>query len=476
MTGEALILIPTHRRPGLLAEAIASGLRQDYAGPVRVVVVSDADPSARPVAEAAGVEYIELPEHGDLSGCMNRGFQEMTPETRYVMMLQDDDQAQPWKLRVLAEALDRDQRLGAVCSLSETIDAASNTHPVNAARLAKYLAWGHGGITRETMVERNRIDQPTVLWRAAAVRQIGGFNPALHRSEETDYHMRMLDAGWRIGFRPIVTARYRLWDDGKTLSDPAGMGAEGAAVRARFRARWFGASSNVVVCLATVRERRRALVDVLASLCPQCDDVRVYVHGYQKPHKGLQRFPVTLAWGWEHGDRAAADKFWWAPGLPDNAYLLTCDDDLVYPADYVRRMVDAVEFYGRRRVVAAHGVNWHPRPIRNYHRDRFIFHFNRHVCADVPVHVPGTGCMAYHTSLWTVTPDDLPWRRGVDLGVALKAQREGIGCTVIGHDAGWIRLAPHADQGRSIFAEGSRTGAPDLAEAVNAWPAWRWPA
>ena len=109
------IVIPTYRRPALLARTLASCLaQQGVAMPFEVIVVdNDAAGSARPTVEAAAargivpVRYVGESRPG-ISHARNTGI--VNAAGRYVVFIDDDEEAEPgW----LAAFLDTAQRFSA---------------------------------------------------------------------------------------------------------------------------------------------------------------------------------------------------------------------------------------------------------------------------------------------------------------------------------------------------------------------------
>ena len=113
--------------------------------------------------------------------------------------------------------------------------------------------------------------------------------------------------------------------------------------------------------LASIPARRDSLRRVVESLLPQVDRLGVYLNGYGDVPEFLADDRIDVARSEDHGDLGDAGKMFWAaePGVD---YHLACDDDILYPADYVARMVAEVDRYGRRALVGCHGALMHDRP------------------------------------------------------------------------------------------------------------------
>jgi len=63
----------------------------------------------------------------------------------------------------------------------------------------------------------------------------------------------------------------------------------------------------------------------------------------------------------------------------DNSYIVesvavhNCDDDLIYPKDYAKKMVEAIERYNRKAIVSFHGTVVNRLPIATYYQDRGVY-------------------------------------------------------------------------------------------------------
>jgi hypothetical protein len=208
----------------------------------------------------------------------------------------------------------------------------------------------------------------------------------------------------------------------------------------------------VLASLASVAGREDSLQQVVERLLPQVDVLRVYLNRYAEVPGFLRRARVEVCRSQEHGDRGDAGKFFWADDHSPG-YRLTCDDDLVYPEDYVVRMLAAVERYDRRTVIGLHGVLL-KQPLRGYYvpEDRGVLRFPVEQAADRCVHVLGTGTVAYHTSGIRLRRRDFQARNMADVWLAAQAQVQRVPLVAIARPRGWVRQSEHEQTERdSIY-------------------------
>lgn len=195
------------------------------------------------------------------------------------------------------------------------------------------------------------------------------------------------------------------------------------------------ADDRITIGMASIFSRERGMQAVLTALLPQCDKFVVYLNDYPSGYicPLFNNPKVTVHRGPDIGPRG---KFFGAAG--SSGYYLTVDDDLVYPAKYVHRMVQGVQRYKRGAIITAHGsiIGY----VSGGTEGKTLYAVYRHrnpVPRDLPVHMAGTGVMAYHTSMgfdWTSLG---PGK--IDEQVAVMMQDKGIPIICIGHPNEWVK-------------------------------------
>ena len=209
-------------------------------------------------------------------------------------------------------------------------------------------------------------------------------------------------------------------------------------------------SELVSVSLASIPSRQKQLALTIGSLLPQVDKIYVYLNGYESKPEYLNHDRIEVAFSQEHGDLGDAGKFFWCEQL--DGYVLTCDDDIIYPSDYASRMIKAIEIYARQAVVGVHGVilRW---PMQSYYRSRDVFHFERALPAPQPVHVVGTGCTAYHTSTLSLQRSLFELPNMADIWLGLACQLSQTPMMVVDRSNKWLKAQ---EVPSSIYSDFSR--------------------
>ena len=195
-------------------------------------------------------------------------------------------------------------------------------------------------------------------------------------------------------------------------------------------------ASRAMVSIASVPSREPSLRNVVGSLLHQAGRINVYLNGYAETPEYLDHPKLVVARSQEYGDVGDAGKFFWLGSDAD--YYLTCDDDILYPPDYVARTIAAIERYGRRAVIGWHGALL-DEPFSDYYATRTILSFYRECKFDTPVHVLGTGATGFHVSTLEIAFPDFHAPNMADIWLAAKGQRAGVPFIVCAHQANELR-------------------------------------
>lgn len=207
---------------------------------------------------------------------------------------------------------------------------------------------------------------------------------------------------------------------------------------------------KTLVAIATTAERAALLPKSLGSLRKQCDLLHVYLNG----HSEVPECVLDLAD--EHVRSAVNEgadrKFFWAH--QHDGYYLSCDDDFVYPPDYVARMVGAVEHWEGRALVTAHGRTWPARPknMGDRLRTAAVRELVRH---GAWVNHAGTGVLAWDATQIKV-PLSYPVPNRTDVQLSAWANRERIPIWVVPHNPEWLKPIQHQGGSVSQASRGER--------------------
>ncbi|KKK87145.1 hypothetical protein LCGC14_2756170 [marine sediment metagenome] len=230
---------------------------------------------------------------------------------------------------------------------------------------------------------------------------------------------------------------------------------------------------QITASIATLPRRISQLKQTLASISPQVDRINIYFDGHaESAINELVPYVDTHFMRAAHDTqrRGDAGKFYWAHQI--KGYHFTCDDDLVYPPDYVETMIAAIERHERRVIVGVLGSRFTAFPIGYYcSRAGHLGLLAANSC-DQLVHILGTGTVAYHTDTLEVNLSHFPRVNMSDAQLAIRAKRRGVSMVSIKRPKDWLQALVVA--GASIFGEFKRTRNDDvktaLIQAEAPWP------
>jgi hypothetical protein len=206
---------------------------------------------------------------------------------------------------------------------------------------------------------------------------------------------------------------------------------------------------RVLIGMASIPERVSSLERVIASLAPQADRIALSLNGYPEAPAFLSDYrnvEATLR------DDAGGDVEKFAAVGDWEGYVLTCDDDILYPPDYVATTIAGIERYDRERIVSYHGgttLGWNGSAVAASHkRIRCLGELAKD---DPDVNVVGTGVMGYHASCVPVWRGAFRHANMADVQMACHARLFGVPMVCLAHAEGWLQdICPR--EGRRIYA------------------------
>ncbi|GAA1469079.1 glycosyltransferase family A protein [Microbacterium thalassium] len=239
------LIIPTHRRPGFVREAVDSALRQHRPFD-HIIVVADGedDPAIAALADAP-VDVIGMPRRG-VAAARNAGVERATSD--WVCFLDDDDLLHPHYLARIAETVDADADVGAMncwywtfaadpargseitaASLDECLAAAASAEP----RLdMNYLEIE--GRSFDLLLERLRGSMSTAAVRREVLLRAGGFPEGMTCAEDWTMYVNVARfTEWRI-----IRERLAFFRDHGGTNTRTGWAANGLIILRAIRSFW----------------------------------------------------------------------------------------------------------------------------------------------------------------------------------------------------------------------------------------------
>lgn len=196
----------------------------------------------------------------------------------------------------------------------------------------------------------------------------------------------------------------------------------------------------IVATVATMPARVSLLERMLDTIEPQVDRIHVYLDGHDEIPDRIKGSKFVVEKAASKTSLHAAGKFRWAAELGD-CFHFTCDDDILFPVDYVARMVAAIERYDRKAAVGVHAIRFQGPPYAFY-KKRVNYSMGMALPEDMQVHALGTGTFAYWNPSLPIDVGNFPRYNAEDLFVAIRAKHVGVSMICVGRDAYWLRSQP----------------------------------
>lgn len=217
---------------------------------------------------------------------------------------------------------------------------------------------------------------------------------------------------------------------------------------------------KVYVSVCSIPKREKSLEQTLLSLYNQVDKIFVYLDKYiEVPQflKSLKKVQILRSQDYPNTDFRDNAKFLMYDKLKSenqDFYYFTCDDDIVYPLDYVHTLIRTLEEFQKKAVVGLHGVILSSN-YKNYFRSRIVYHFESHeLLQSKIVSNLGTGTTAFHSSLFSRI-NILEWKHGgmVDIFFSLLCAKNNIPMVCIPRHKSWLYTSNNLDGGDSLCDE-----------------------
>jgi len=199
---------------------------------------------------------------------------------------------------------------------------------------------------------------------------------------------------------------------------------------------------KVSASLASIPSREKGLRDTYNSLINQVDQLNIYLNGYSRVPSFIKSRKACVIRSQDYADYGDAGKFF--KSGRHSGYYFSCDDDIVYPSDYVAKTISNIEKYNRKAIVGYHGVLIENDNFSSYYSSRNVYHFRNNLSGDSGVHILGTGVLAYHSDTIKISIEDFKIPNMADIWFAEIGQKRKIPFICISHKKNWIKISDSA--------------------------------
>jgi len=197
--------------------------------------------------------------------------------------------------------------------------------------------------------------------------------------------------------------------------------------------------NETIGCMDTSPGRFDNVRQAVESIAPQVDTLLLYVN---ETTEGLPEFlqidNVRVFDGREHaGDLLANGKFY-VQRYARNCRILTLNDDVIYPVDYVEKNLDILSaFDGRCAITIEGGVL--PETVEWYYDRTHVIKYSDPVFQLQLCSIAGCDMFCFDQRWLTLEIDDLSTSAINDLEISLAARHAGLPIWVLPRYQNWLR-------------------------------------
>jgi len=201
--------------------------------------------------------------------------------------------------------------------------------------------------------------------------------------------------------------------------------------------------------IASIPERMSQLELTVNFFLNHVDKLEVYLNNYPKVPVFLKNPKIQIFTSQENGDRGDVGKFYQVESA--RGYILTIDDDLIYPQDYISTMIKKIDHYERKALICVHANLLPKYKLSSYYQDKLGVHFEKKLENDTRVDIPGTGTLGFHTDTIKLTQQIFLVPNMTDIWLAVYARENNIPIISIERQDNWLLQARGEAFNRSIY-------------------------
>lgn len=209
-----------------------------------------------------------------------------------------------------------------------------------------------------------------------------------------------------------------------------------------------------IVGMASLPNREKGLKRALKDLSPQVDHIYVWLNSYNSiPETDIEN--VTFYLSRENIGAVGKLKIRKLINLREEFYFFTCDDDIIYPDNYIQYNIDN---YTEGSFQSAHTGLYKSYPIVNYYKEtergnNLPTFFTTACTQKFAVHIGGTGVMMFTSKMLKDIPVDefLDFPNMLDPWIGVYAHMNDIPIYTLVKETGWLKENNEIDQSNSIF-------------------------
>ena len=198
---------------------------------------------------------------------------------------------------------------------------------------------------------------------------------------------------------------------------------------------------SVTAAIATYPAREKIIPKAIDSLIDQVDHLYLYLNNYQEVPDFIKQHPKSEKISFiidSASIKRAAAKFFWVNRV--KGIHLTCDDDITYPKDYVKKLSSQLSKLQKKSIVGVHSVIYKETANDPISSRKHVFNFKEKSKNVQKVHLLGTGTLCFNTNTLNLKSFNDIWSyaASTDEWLACFAKKQSIGMFSIPRKKNWM--------------------------------------
>lgn len=201
---------------------------------------------------------------------------------------------------------------------------------------------------------------------------------------------------------------------------------------------------NIMASMASIPSRVGGLEKVVNSLLHQVSQLNLYLNNYKSiPYFLKNNKKIKVFMSQDYKDLGDIGKFFFLKDY--SGYYFSCDDDIIYPKDYVKNTINQIEYFERKAIVGYHGILLNSN-FKSYYESRKSFHFRKNVEYSRSVNILGTGVMAFHTDTAKFDINIFKKENMADIWMGIFAKNNKIPMICLRHNKKYFSLSEESQK------------------------------
>ncbi|UFX82761.1 glycosyltransferase family 2 protein [Candidatus Absconditicoccus praedator] len=204
------VIMPVYNTEKYISETIESILNQTFKDFEFVIIDDYSNDGTFQILQSyanqdSRIKLIQNPENIGVVKTRNKLFSKVSPESKYIAIIDSDDIAEPDRLQKQFDFLEENNEYSIVGSNITIIDEngqkiGQRKYPSNHEQVSK------------TILKKSPLAQPVVMIRKKDLEKVGYYNEEFERCQDYELWFRFFDAGYKIANIQENLLNYRVFE------------------------------------------------------------------------------------------------------------------------------------------------------------------------------------------------------------------------------------------------------------------------